>query len=383
MPALRTARALAALLALAAAAPLARAQDKEPADVKRMRKAWSYLLPAEQEEVAAWFSADVKTLGTFQGKLLAFALRLEANDPAFLPEDPGSPWFDPKEHAPADPIPRRKLDADDPRVAAERKRMFASRAPQLAHSVWRYDWGSRSVLRGGDFQAPEHVFELGLAGLPPQSDLAIALIERALDSGEEQVALGAFEHAYTDREGWVFPGLTLYDAWCSGIEIEMPDVDNLGVVHVITGEKGRWKAPVPASEHDALYEFVGEQFQRVHRFRALRSALAQSYLIGSARLDAAYLPHLLRMHGLWEQSESDPAKLALLMPDSKDSAKYLQGVAKKFDKDGKRVTAAKNRWGQLDADAQQVRALLERILEEYGAFDRKAKPADKGAGKGR
>ena len=140
---------------------------------------------------------------------------------------------------------------------------------------------------------------------------------------------------------------------------------------------------MPASDNDALYEFVGEQFERVHRFRALRSALAHSYLNGSARLDAAYLPHLLRMHGLWEQCESDPAKLAALMPDSKGSAKYLQGVAKKFDKDSKRVAAAKNRWGQLDADAQQVRALLERILDESGAFDRKAKPADKGAGKGR
>ena len=40
-----------------------------------------------------WFSADVKNLGTFQNKLLAFALTLEANDPAYLPEDPGIAWF--------------------------------------------------------------------------------------------------------------------------------------------------------------------------------------------------------------------------------------------------------------------------------------------------
>jgi len=341
------------------------------------------LLPAEQEEVAAWFSADVKNLGTFQGQLLALALKLEPNDPVYLPADPGIPWFDPKEHAPNDPIPRRTLDADDPRAVAERKRLFASRAPQLSLSAWRYDWGSRTVVRSGDFQAPDHVFELALAGLPPQSDLAIALLERALDSGEEQVALGAFGHAYTDREGWVFPGLTLYDAWCSGQEIEMPDIDNLGIWHVITGEKTRWKAPVPASDHDALYAFVGEQFQRVHNFRALRSAFAQTFMTGSARLDAAYLPHLLRLHGLWEQCASDPAKLAALLPESKDSAKYLVGVAKKFDKDSKRVNAAKNRWAQLDADAQQVRALLDRILKEYGAFDRKAKPAEKGGNKGR
>jgi hypothetical protein len=389
MPATRSARALAGLLILSVGAAPALAQGKgpgkdqgkEPAEVKRMRKAWSLLLPEEQADVAAWFSADVAALGSFQGRLLAFAVALEPADPVYLPEDPGIAWFDPKEHAPGDPIPRRKLDEDSTRVTGERKRLFESRAAPLP-SVWRYDWGTRTVVRSGDFQAPEHVFELGLAGLPPQSDLAIALLERALDNGEEQVALGAFGHAYTDREGWVFPGITLYDAWCSGQEIEMPDVDNLGLVHVITGKRGRWKAPIPASEHDELYELVGEHFQRVHRFRELRSALARSYLAGSARLDAAYLPHLLRLHGLWEQSESDPAKLSPLLPDSKGSEKFLPAFAKKFDKDGKRVSAAKIRWVQLDEDARQVRALLESILEQSGAFDRKSRPPAKTGGAG-
>ena len=382
---IRSARAAAGLLALALAAgpALAQGKDKEPAEIARLRKAWSVLLPEEQADVAAWFSADVVHLGTFQQRLLAFALALEPTDPAFLPEDPGIQYFDPKEHAPGDPIPRRWLEPDDARAQAELKRMVAKRAAPPLSTAWRYDWGTRTVVRSAEFQSPEHVFQLALAGLPPQSDLAIALIERALDSGEEQVALGAFGHAYTDREGWVFPGLTLYDAWCSGQEIEMPDVDNLGLVHTITGKRGRWKAPIPASEHDPLYELVGEHFERVHRYRGLRSALAQSYLTGSARLEAAYLPHLLRLHGLWEQCESDPSKLAPLMPSSEDSAKYLQGVAKKFDKDGKKVGAAKNRWATLDADAQKVRGLLQQILQESGAFDRKARPTDKDKGKAR
>ena len=46
---------------------------------------------------------------------------------------------------------------------------------------------------------------------------------------EERSALAAFGPAYTDRNGNVYPGVTLYDAWASGPEIEMPDVDVLGV----------------------------------------------------------------------------------------------------------------------------------------------------------
>lgn len=375
---IRNARAIACSLALACSAGPVMAQAKESADVARLRKAWSVLLPEEQADVAAWFTADVAHLGTFQQRLLAFALALEPDDPAFLPEDPGIEFFDPKEHAPGDPIPRRWLEPDDSRATAETKRMVAKLAAPPLSTAWRYDWGTRTVVRSGDFQAPEHVFELAMAGLPPQSDLAIALIERALDNGEEQVALGAFGHAYTDREGWVFPGLTLYDAWCSGQEIEMPDVDSLGLVHTITGKRGRWVAPIPSSEHDPLYDLIGKHFQRVHRFRGLRSALARSYLSGSARLEAAYLPHLMRMHGLWEQCEADPAKLVPLLPASDDSAKFLPGFAKKFDKNGKQVTAAKNRWATLDADAQKVRDLLQQILQESGAFERKSRPAVKG-----
>ena len=115
-------------------------------------------------------------------------------------------------------------------------------------------------MRTGEFRSAQHVFELALAGYAPQADLAVALLEQALDRGEQQLALGAFGHAYTDREGRVFPGLTLYDAWSSGLEIEMPDVDNLGIVHAVTGQRGRWVAPVPASEHDELYALVGELY---------------------------------------------------------------------------------------------------------------------------
>jgi hypothetical protein len=244
----------------------------------------------------------------------------------------------------------------------------------LLPSAWRYDWGTREVVRTADFRAPEHVFELALAGFAPQADLALALVERELDRGEAQLALGAFGHAYTDREGHVFGGVTLYDAWSSGIEMEMPDVDNLGIVHTLTGERSRWKAPVPEAEHDALYGLVAEHFGTALAYRAPREALAQCFLIGSARLGDGYAGHLVRLHGLWEEYRSSPAELAKVLPDSADAAGYFQRWAERFDKDGTRLARARSRVAQLDWDRTQVRALLVRILTELGAFERERRP---------
>jgi hypothetical protein len=373
----RSAFAQAVLAGLVLLAPGAAARAQEAPDDARVRRAWSLLLPEEQDDVVSWFSAEVEGLPTLQGQLLRLALALEPSDPGLLPEDPGTTWFDPQEHAPGQPIARRLLAADDRQALAVREKILGRQPARPFPSAWRYDWGRREVVRSADFRAPQHVFELALSGHAPLCDLAEALVTKALDRGEAQLALAAFGHAYTDREGRVFPGVTLYDAWSSGTEIEMPDVDNLGLVHAITGKRGRWKAPVPASQHDELYDLVGELFADARRYRGLREALAQTFLVGTAALETSYAPHLLRLHGQWEEYGSQPADLAKVLPRSDDWADYLERWARRFDKDAKRLQKARTRVAQLDWDRTQVRALLVRILQEYGAFERTARPQPK------
>ncbi|HVS18774.1 MAG TPA: hypothetical protein VMT18_09260 [Planctomycetota bacterium] len=365
-----------ALLAWAlAAAPLS-AAPQGPDDA-RLRQAWGYLNEEEQDDVASWFRAEVEHLGTFQNTLLAAALALDPRDPGLFPEAPPIAWFDPEVHAPKQPIVRRVLDAGDARVASTRASFRAAAPAPDVPSAWRYDWGLRQVVRSGDFQSAQHVFDGALAGFAPRVDLAQALIECALDDGAQQGVMAAFGHAYTDRAGWVYPGLTLWDAWSSGTEFEMPDVDVLGLVATISGKKPRWKAPVPESQHDELYATVGEWFAEARAARALREACARTYFVGSAALPAAWTPHVLRLHGLWEEHQSDAPALATELSKARDPADVLPKWAKRFDKDSKRNEKARTRLATLDWDRRQVRGLLVRILEEYGAMERTSKPKPK------
>jgi hypothetical protein len=366
-------RVLAPLVLCAASLPAA---AQEPDDA-RLRQAWSYLTEAEQADVASWFRSEVENLDTFQMRLLRAVLASEPTDPGLFAQDRPAEWYDPEKTAPKQPIARRKLPADDPRAERTRAAFRERAAVQDVPSLWRYDWGRREVVRSGDFQSAQHVFDGALAGFAPQVDFAQALIERALDDGKQQTIQAAFARAYTDREGWVYPGLTLWDAWSSGAEFEMPDVDVLGIVGAITGKPPRWKAPVPESQHDELYEQVGEWFGEARAARGLRESLARTFFVGSTGLGDAWSAHLLRMHGLWEEHASDPAALAAEIGKSKDQADVLPRWAKRFDKDSKRNAKARTRVATLDWDRRQVRALLVRILEEYGAMARTERPAPK------
>ncbi len=340
----------------------------------RLRKAWSYLLPEEQADLVARFAAEAGELATLQAQLIRRALELSQVDPGFLAEDGPTPFFDPVRHAPAQPIPRQRLEPDDARVRALHKRTFRGVPPPPFPRAWRYDWGRREVLRRAPAFTPDHEFELALSGYLPLADLAVALVEQALDRGEEQLALSAFAHAYTDREGLVYPGVTLYDAWCSGLEMEMPDVDVLGVLHSITGERGRWVAPIPAAQHDELYAEIGRLFQRAYAYRAVRDALALGYLAGEPGLPEDLEPHLPRLHGLWDETGSQPAVLAPLLPRSADLPEFIESWGLRYESDAERVGRSRERMAALEADARRARELLESLLAQSGALERKSRP---------
>jgi hypothetical protein len=347
-----------------------------PTDEQCLR-AWSCLLPEEQTDLAEWLKAEVEFLGTFQGQLLAFALSLEERDLSLLPAAPKLGFYDPDVHAPGQPIPRRWLEWDDPVAKRERESMLQRIPDSGLRSAWRYDWAAREVQRTGDDRDPGRLFENALRGFLPQTDLAQALLERALDDGAQTKVLAAFAHAYTDRAGTAFPGLTLYDAWGSGKDMEMPDVDILGVVHDVDNQWKRWVAPVPASQHDALYEHVGALFQDARRHRGLRTALAMCYLAGSAKLRDGYAGHLDGLHSLWDAHASTPELVRAQLPDVDHWSEFLEHWGERCDKDRELGAAGVNRRRTLDHDAAQLRALVVGRLTELGALERKQRPKPK------
>ena len=148
--------------------------------------------------------------------------------------------------------------------------------------------------------------------------------------------------------------------------MEMPDVDQLGIVHTCLNEWKRWKAPV--SDQEGLYEKVGELFQELHRHRGLRHALARCYAAGDPVLRDGYAGHLDRFHALWDQASSRPSELAPKLPEPDKWEDFLLRLARdvggKADRSGARAMAGQSRRWALEQDSRRVRDLLRACLAE-------------------
>jgi hypothetical protein len=214
------------------------------------------------------------------------------------------------------------------------------------------------------------VFENALLGMAPDWDLAEALVELRLDDGSLQKSFQAFGHAYTDRWGGVYPGVSLYDAHASLTQIEMPDVDCLGLVHDLLGDWTTYASPVPAEQHEELYGRIAELFRAVSRHRSLRTNLARTYLCGNADLRDRYMHNLDNFHALWESVRSDPAALLPKLPDDAGWRDFLQGWDDSLAADVQLLYRGTSRHATLDRETHRVRATMLRLLEEYGAFTR-------------
>jgi hypothetical protein len=336
----------------------------------RPRRAFLALSEAEQRDLLEWFTVECEKLGTFQGTLLRFVLDQETRPEDSWPALGALTWFDPAEHAPGQPIPRHPLAADSPEVIAVRNRILHAPGTRRLDSGWMVDYGARTLVRLPHQDDPRRVFENALLGLAPDWDLAEALVELALDDGSLQASFRAFGHAYTDRWGGVYPGVTLYDAQASLTQVEMPDVDALGVVHTLVGDRTTWVSPVPAEQHPALYALVGDLFRPLLHHRGLRASLARSYLCGSAELRDNYRFNLDNFHALWESVASDPAALAAKLPSEEGWRDFLQGWHDHLAANPELFLRGTSRHAALERDAQAVRATILRLLEEYGAIGR-------------
>lgn len=347
-----------------------RAED--PTDTE-IRAAWRRLSAEQKADLIEWFRAEVAWLDTFQIRLVRYVIEQEERDPGTWPEEIPAPIYDPAVHAPAQPIPRRVMPAG-PAAKRARAEFFKGVPNRKLHSAWSYDYANGTLRHAPDLEDPERIFENALAGFPPGLDLAEALVERALDDGSQRAVLAAFAHAYSDREGTVIPGVTLYDAWSSGNDMEMPDVECLGLLHELKDDWRTYKAPIPESKHKRLYDQIGKLFVPARHHRGLRNALARSYLIGTPVLRDGYQESLDRFHALWEQKSSTPELMRDALPKADDWERFLTDLVKACRADKELRESGERRRAALDADSARVRALLLRLMNESGHFTDKPAP---------
>jgi hypothetical protein len=337
---------------------------------ERARRAFLALSDKERRDLLEWFTVECEKSNTFQGTLIRYILDGEERAKDSWPALTAPSWYDPKVHALGQPIPRSPLASDADEVVAVRNSILSAPGARTLDSGWMVDYPERTLVRLPHQDDPVRVFENGLAGMAPEWDLAEALVELRLDDGSLQKSFQAFGHAYTDRWGGVYPGITLYDAHASLSTIEMPDVDALGILHDLVGDWDTYHSPVPSEQHAELYAKIQELFRPIVRHRGLRTNLARTYLCGSAELRDSYRHNLDNFHALWESVASDPAALKPNLPNDAGWRDYLQAWDDSLRATPELFLRGTSRHAALERDAQTVRATLLRLLDEYGATAR-------------
>jgi hypothetical protein len=278
-----------------------------------------------------------------------------------------APTYDPKLHCPAQPIARKRLSANSSR-ARKAKERFSSRFAEFKPVPgWVYDYASSGLTKLEGWDDPKRLLRNALLGAAPDQDLAQALLEQQMDDGSVLPVMKAFSHAYADRSGNVFPGVTLYDAWASGAQMEMPDVECLGIVHDLLDDWKTWKAPVRKQE--SLYDAIGELFVKAQQHRGLRHALAVSYMTAGKEPLAEYGSNHIQFHALWDECSSTPSALVERLPSSKEWRGFLEDWRDKVKGSDSLQARGRARWSALAQAEEQTRALCLRILRENELID--------------
>lgn len=334
---------------------VARAAGRRP--VGELEAEWRKMGTLQKRATIAAFERRVAELDTAQLRWLRAVL---ARVPSEIPKAEAPPYYDPKVHAPAQPIPRKRLSPSDRRVKRLLEEVRGNDDPRSASLSVDYDWLRGRVARL-ERPDPESVFQNALRGIPPDGDLVRAQLLAIFDRAEERKLQAAFAHAYTDREGNAFP-VSLFEMWATGATMEMPDVDTLGIIHEVDDEWSRWVAPV--TEQESLYKRIGELFQRAQRSRELRVQLAELFLFPSSPPRPGYETQLLNLQALWASLDSDPVRVAASLPGGNGRDAFLAELVTRCQRDYPLFASGRRRAAQLRLDAEELRKALGAALDE-------------------
>jgi hypothetical protein len=283
------------------------------------------------------------------------------------PQQPQGTWLDQREYAPA-AAARQLVSAgtDLHRNATRGMRPFVfltDLAPEVVH-----DWSIGKAVRTGKALIDDERFANVVRGYAPGSDHAVAQILEALDTDPDQRRLGAyFQHLYADRNGAVFAGVTLFEAWYAGSMIEMPDTEVVAFARDVLQTRAL-VAPLPADRRrERVYEKIKAGFASHREHRTLRLVLAATFVAADPIVDPIYEPLVRRGHWLWASCEYDLAKLLARWPFAADRSELLAKIdaAMQADPNGAdRCATARQRLLDL---AAALRAVADQELGRAGA----------------
>lgn len=306
------------------------------------------VLGAIERRVQLHADATIQRIVSMQKGLAAY--------PALTPLQ----YFPPQQYAANAPA-RRLLAASAP----EHQRVAANFPPppfldDLACGVV-FDWNTGKAALAPQQPTVDERFANLAHGYLPGSDQAVAQILQTLVGDPAQhPPTPFFEHLYADRDGRVFAGIRLYDAWYSGKLVEVPDVDAIAFARQLL-HTGSFVSPIPDDRRrERLYQRIQDAALQERKFRTLRQAAAAAFVAAAPKIDPAYQPLIDRFHYLWPATGYDVGAVATKIAASKDREELLAEVDQDIDRD-------RNAWQLREADKLALRNvdLFLRRLCEY------------------
>lgn len=323
----------ATLAAPAPAAPPARsAQDPGAANGSAEDPLLARLLPrfrslpaAEQVRIA---EACYQRALAAEHPLARAAAALEGGgvDRQVLDPDPRRA-FDASRYAPALQLVTRHAEPGETAWEQVRAEFFGRNAPPDPGAAWEWDYGRNALIRPRTALPPEARLVALLAGRWPEPDRLAALAEASLDHDSARDAVADyFAHHYRDRAGVVFAGIRLDDAWGSGREIEVSDVEAVAWLRTVAQED-RVRSPIPAKLHDPIYTRISESYAVWREYRTLRRALAVRLCSTDAEPPPVYRALAERLDQAWVELGHDPARALELLRRSTDRPSFFAALA--------------------------------------------------------
>jgi len=235
--------------------------------------------------------------------------------------------------------------------------------PDLVAGV-TYDWRQGIAVRRPTDLTDDERFANYANGYTQGTDHAVAQALANLDKDPQQRRLGTyFEHLYADRYGAVFAGVSLFDAWCAGTTLEMPDTDAVAFAQLVLGTES-FVAPLPENRRrQRLYEKMAEGFAAHRDYRTLRLAIAASLVAADPRIDPAYQGLVDRCHWLWQKHELEIDKVRDYVMGTADRSEFMKRVDEAIKVEGDLVTARRHTLAEV---ANFLRALADQEIRTAG-----------------
>jgi hypothetical protein len=186
-------------------------------------------------------------------------------------------FYDPALYAPQ--FKRHFADAQDPVVSEMAERFDRVGSVPMYNGRVMYDFGSNTGKDSGKDPASDEQLWNYLYGYPPNADLLVAWLTMKLDHDDTLDQLAQhFAHCYCDLEGTCAQTITLYDAFASEQNIDMPDVDVIPFARAVLKDESFVSPIPPDSRQRELFNSVNESFLRYFRHRTFIEYCANLFI---------------------------------------------------------------------------------------------------------